>query len=121
MSTIVSALWKYAGYNSLCRSLFDAGEHDLAEDKSHASFLQESRNEPASPVSSTGASISDDDSEGLRAWAYHLSSDEEEEEEEEGEEEEDRDREDYLHEISLSDDDDEDDNDYDYESDGLSF
>ncbi len=119
MSTIVAALWRYAGYNSLCRSLFDAGEQDLAEDKSHTGFLhlQESRNEPASPASSTGASISDDDSEGLRAWAYNLSSDEEEEEEGE-EEEEDRDREDYLYEISLSDDDDDD---YDYESDGVSF
>ena len=76
MAKRVSALWRYGGYSSLSRSLFDAGS--LAD----LDVSRESLNEPPSPSDSTraNASESDDESEddALCAWAYNLSSDEDE-------------------------------------------
>ena len=76
MAKLVSAIWRYAGYSSLSRSLFDAGSlPDL-------DVIRESLDEPSSPSGSTraNASESDDESEddAVCAWAYNLSSDEDE-------------------------------------------
>lgn len=104
MSNLVSALWKYAGYSSLARSLFDA-ESSPRGGEIPATPLAESAASSTSDRTSSGGferrHLSDtdsaesgegegdydsDDEEALLAWACNLSSDEDEDQEAEEEE-----------------------------------
>ena len=78
MAKLVSALWRYGGYGSLSRCLFDAPEEPLSQPDPAELELD---------LSGDANDSSDDDAE-LAAWGHHLSSDEEEQDESEEEREE---------------------------------
>ena len=90
MAKLVHALWKYAGYGSLSRSLFDAdlGDGVLSADRAPVPYTPLSEPESFEHGDDGDNREYSSDEETLLAWAHHLSSDEESGEEEEEEEEE---------------------------------
>ena len=83
MAKVVSAIWRYAGYGSLSRSLFDA---DLAGGgKIPTTPLSEPQpsDHGEDGEDNCASSTDESDDEAVLAWAHHLSEEEEEEEEEE--------------------------------------
>lgn len=101
MSSLVSYLWKYGGYSSLARSLFDAqlspggGEipaTPLAEsatsstfDRTSSGFERRHLSDASDSAESGEGDYDSDNEEALLAWACNLSSDEDEDQEAEEE------------------------------------